>query len=1055
MKQTILFLLFILCSLTVSAQGIKINGVVTSADDGQSLPGVSVTVKGTTTGTMTGLNGAYAISAPENSTLVFSFVGMKTQEFPVKTSTTINVVMEFNVEYFDEVVVIGYGVQKKSVVSAAISRVTVDELENTSPTRVEDILKGKVSGVQITQSSGQPGADSKVRIRGIGTTNNSEPLYIVDGMMVSGGIDYLNPVDIQSVEILKDAASAAIYGARAANGVVLVTTKGGAIGKATINYDFSYGWQNPWRKKEVLNATEYMTIMNEAAINDGNSPKYTPEQIASAGVGTDWQDKTFYYNAPVQSHQVSINGGTEKVSYFLSLGYFDQAGIVGGNFDKSNYKRWSIRSNNTYNVFEADDRSFLNNIKLGMNVGYSRTKSSSIEANSEYGSVLGSALTFDPTVPVYATDPDAVLAAHPYAVTDAAGNVFSIPPSGFQEIANPVAMLNSPSKGIGNSDKFVSTFWGELNILNGLKFKSSYGVDLAFWGNDGYTFPYFLASQGKDIDQSSVYSNLHRGIRWQLENVLTYTKTIAEKHNLTFLVGQSASEYTSRHLYGDDYDLLETDPNKANIDYAIADRDDERVAGGTDGVSAETSASYFGRLDYNYDEKYMVQATVRRDGSSNFGPQNKWGLFPSVSLGWNVSNESFMESRPDWFNSMKIRASWGKNGNDRIGAFKYTSLMDGGQNYYFGSGEFSLMQYGSSPARIPNPYVKWEESEQIDIGFDSRFFNDALVFGFDYFKKTTNGMLKEQPIPDYVGKSAPFANVGDMENWGLEFELGYKMEVSDFTFNILANASYLQNKLINLGNASGEQIYQSAGASGVGDYVKGMNGEVYPFFYGFLTDGLIQNQTQANEYNIKYGEKAQPGDVIFRDIAGAVDENGNDGPDGLITDADRTKIGKGMPDWTFGLSLSADWKGFDLGMFFQGSLGNDIFDFSQRGDITAMNRPAWILDRWIGEGTSNRIPRMTAVNENRNWRASDLYIKDGSFLRLKTMQLGYTLPGQITKKASIQKLRIYIAGENLLTYTSYDGFEPEIASGDYTTIGIDRGVYPQSRTISLGANITF
>jgi len=1055
MKQTILFLLFILCSLTVSAQGIKIKGVVTSADDGQLLPGVSVTVKGTTTGTMTDINGAYAINAPENSTLVFSFVGMKTQEFPVTTSTKIDVVMEFNVAYFDEVVVIGYGVQKKSVVSAAISRVTVDDLENTSPTRVEDILKGKVSGVQITQSSGQPGADSKVRIRGIGTTNNSEPLYIVDGMMVGGGIDYLNPVDIQSVEILKDAASAAIYGARAANGVVLVTTKGGAIGKATINYDFSYGWQNPWRKKEVLNATEYMTIMNEAAINDGNSPKYTPEQIASAGVGTDWQDKTFYYNAPVQSHQVSINGGTEKVSYFLSLGYFDQAGIVGGNFDKSNYKRWSIRSNNTYNVFEADDRSFLNNIKLGMNVGYSRTKSSSIEANSEYGSVLGSALTFDPTVPVYATDPDAVLAAHPYAVTDAAGNVFSIPPSGFQEIANPVAMLNSPSKGIGNSDKFVSTFWGELNILNGLKFKSSYGVDLAFWGNDGYTFPYFLASQGKDIDQSSVYSNLHRGIRWQLENVLTYTKTIAEKHNLTFLVGQSASEYTSRHLYGDDYDLLETDPNKANIDYAIADRDDERVAGGTDGVSAETSASYFGRLDYNYDEKYMVQATVRRDGSSNFGPQNKWGLFPSVSLGWNVSNESFMESRPDWFNSMKIRASWGKNGNDRIGAFKYTSLMDGGQNYYFGSGEFSLMQYGSSPARIPNPYVKWEESEQIDIGFDSRFFNDALVFGFDYFKKTTNGMLKEQPIPDYVGKSAPFANVGDMENWGLEFELGYKMEVSDFTFNILANASYLQNKLINLGNASGEQIYQSAGASGVGDYVKGMNGEVYPFFYGFLTDGLIQNQTQANEYNIKYGEKAQPGDVIFRDIAGAVDENGNDGPDGLITDADRTKIGKGMPDWTFGLSLSADWKGFDLGMFFQGSLGNDIFDFSQRGDITAMNRPAWILDRWIGEGTSNRIPRMTAVNENRNWRASDLYIKDGSFLRLKTMQLGYTLPGQITKKASIQKLRIYIAGENLLTYTSYDGFEPEIASGDYTTIGIDRGVYPQSRTISLGANITF
>lgn len=1057
MKQTILILLFVLCSLAVSAQGLQIKGVVTSADDGQLLPGVSVSVKGTTTGTMTDINGSYSINAPANSTLVFSFVGMKTQEIPVTAGTTVNVVMAYDVAFIDEVVVIGYGVQKKSVVSAAISRVTVEDLDNASPTRVENILKGKVSGVQITQSSGQPGSDSKVRIRGVGTVNNSEPLYIVDGMMVGGGIDYLNPVDIQSVEILKDAASAAIYGARAANGVVLVTTKTGQIGKATINYDFSYGWQNPWKKKELLDATEYMTLMNEADVNDGTMLNYTPEQIAAAGKGTDWQDKTFYYNAPIQNHQVSINGGTDKVSYFLSLGYFDQAGIVGGNYDKSNFKRWSIRSNTTYNVYETNDRSFLNNLKLGMNVGYSRTKSSSIETNSEYGSVLGSALAFDPTIPVYATNPEVVLAEHPNAVKDAAGNVYSIPPSGFQEIANPVAMLNSPSKGVGNSDKFVSTFWGELNILSGLKFKSSYGVDLAFWGNDGYTFPYFLATQGKDIIQSSVYSNLHRGIRWQLENTLTYTKTFAGKHNLTLLLGQSASEYTARHLYGDDYDLLETDPNKANIDYAIADRDLERVAGGTDdGASAERSASYFGRLDYNYDEKYMIQATVRRDGSSNFGPKNKWGIFPSVSVGWNVTNEAFMEARPDWLSSLKIRASWGMNGNDRIGPFKYTSLMNGGQNYYFGSGEFSIMQYGSSPARIPNPFVKWESSEQIDLGFDARFFNDALTFGFDYFKKVTNGMLKEMPIPAYVGKSAPWGNVGDMENWGLEFEAGYRMKINEVTFHVLANASYLQNKVITLGNASGDDSHQTAGAAGVGEFVKSKNGEVYPYFYGYLTDGLLQNQEQANEYNAKYsGEKAQPGDVIFRDIAGAVDANGNVIPDGLITPADQTKIGKGMPDMVFGLTLSADWKGFDINMFFQGSIGNDIFDLSQRGDITNMNRPAWILDRWIGEGTSNRIPRMTATNANRNWRSSDLYIKDGSFVRLKNMQLGYTLPDQITKKVSVQKLRIYVAAENLLTFTGYDGFDPEIASGDWTTIGIDRGIYPQSRTISLGANITF
>jgi hypothetical protein len=353
---------------------------------------------------------------------------------------------------------------------------------------------------------------------------------------------------------------------------------------------------------------------------------------------------------------------------------------------------------------------------------------------------LGSALAFDPTVPVYATDPASVLALHPYAVKDKAGNVFSIPPSGFQEIANPVAMLNAPSNGQGNADKIVSTFWGELSIMDGLKYKASYGVDLAFWGNDGYTFPYFLATQGKDVTQSSVYSNMHRGFTWQVENVLTYTKTIAEKHNLTVLLGQSAKKYTLRELYGDDYDLLETDPNKANIDYAIAARTLERVSGGTGGFSARTLASYFGRVDYNYNERYIFQATVRRDGSSNFGASHKWGIFPSVSLGWNVTNEAFMTSRPEWISNLKLRASWGKNGNENIGAFQYTSLMDGGQNYYFGSGSLSTMQYGSSPSKIANPNVKWEESEQLDLGFESSFFKSAFTFGFDYFKKKTNGM---------------------------------------------------------------------------------------------------------------------------------------------------------------------------------------------------------------------------------------------------------------------------------------------------------------------------
>lgn len=1049
MRKTLGILFLMMWTTLLFAQEVTVTGKVTFQSDGDPIPGVSVVQKGTTNGTITDVDGNYSLTLPEGETIAFSFIGMETIEV-IADQTTINVAMNETFTDLDEVVVVGYGVQKKSVVTAAISSVSSEDLESSKPSRIEDVLKGKVSGVQITQSSGQPGSDSKVRIRGVGTINNSEPLYIVDGMAVGGGINYLNPTDIESVEVLKDAASAAVYGARAANGVILVTTKSGKAGDAKINYDFSYGWQNPWKKKSVLNAEEYMVIMNESLLNDGNAPRYTQDEIANAGEGTDWQDETFYYDAPVQNHQVSISGGNEKSTYFVSFGYFSQDGIVGGNYGRSNYDRYSVRANNTYEVFSAD-RLFLNNLKVGVNAGYSRIVSSGIETNSEYGSVLGSAITFNPLVPVYATDPDQVLADHPTAVTDSEGRVYSVPPSGFQEIANPVAMLDAPTGSDDNSDKIVSSFWAELDVVEGLKFKSSYGVDLAFWGGDGYEFEHFLATQGKELTRSHVYSNMHRGFTWQVENTLTYNKSINDRHNFTLLLGQSAQEYTYRNLYGDDYDLLENNPDKAVIDYAIADRDDERVAGGTGGFSAESLASYFGRIDYNFDEKYMIQATVRRDGSSRFGSENKWAIFPSVSLGWNVTNEGFLDGRPDWFDYLKIRASWGQNGNQSIGNFAYTSLMDGNQNYYFGSGDYSTMQYGASPARIANPDLIWEESEQIDIGFDARFFNSSIVFGFDYFKKTTNGMLMEQPIPAYVGKGAPLANAGDMENSGLEFELNHKGNFGELNYNVGLNASYLQNKLIDMGNESGEQIYEDAGATGVGAYVKGENGEVFPYFYGYRVDGIIQNAEEAAAYNSTYGQNALPGDVRFMDIAGGEDG----GPDGKINDADRTKIGKGMPDWTFGLNINADWRNFDLSMFFQGAYGNDIFDYSVRGDVPAMNRPSWILDRWTGEGTSNWLPRMTRENANGNWRSSELYIKDGSYVRLKNIQLGYSLPGQLLQSLAIERLRFFVSAENLLTLTEYDGFDPEIASGGYTTIGVDRGIYPQARTISVGANITF
>ncbi|WP_029902754.1 TonB-dependent receptor [Prevotella sp. 10(H)] len=1050
--KLLLILPLFLSSLAVSGQTFGVRGTVTDAPTGETLIGVSVAEKGTTNGVMTDIDGQYTINVQSGATLVFSYVGYVTQEIKV-TGETLDIVMGPSPQILDEVIVVGYGVQKKSVTTAAISSIKADDLGKMSPTRVENVLKGQVSGVQITTNSGQPGSESKVRIRGTGTTNNSDPLYIVDGMAVSGGISNLNPTDIASVEILKDAASAAVYGARAANGVILITTKSGVQGKTKINYDFSYGFQNPWKKKSVLNAEQYMIIRNEMRVNGGETLLYSGDQITAArngqSVNTDWQDEVFNDNAPVVSHQISVSGGNDKISYFLSLGYFDQDGIIGGNYGMSNYNRWSIRSNNTYEVLNAEkERNFLNKVKVGTNISYARAKSVGVPGgvNSEFGSVLGSAIGQSPLVSVYANDDDAaaILAAHPTAVINKnTGRVFSLPPDGFQEIVNPLALLNRPERTKNNEDKIIGTFFVEVDVLKGLKFKSTYGFDLAFWGADAYRYPYYLSDMTKAETDVLSYasSQMNRSYTWQLENTLTYNFTLADKHNFSLLAGQSAQKYKRRYLYGQDFDLISFDPHMAVINAGTARRDDERTEGYTE---MSTLASYFGRIDYNFNEKYMLQATVRRDGSSKFGPNNKWGVFPSFSLGWNLMNEEFMANiKPQWFDMAKFRVSWGVNGNQNIESFGYAALLESGQNYYFGTGKGEHMYSGASSGRIPNPDLKWEESKQTDIGIDTRFFKGALSFTFDYFHKKTTGMLKEQPIPSYVGKKAPWANAGTMTNSGVEFDLGYRFAVGDFNFAVNANASYVKNKLIDLGTPTGEESWGNSGASGVENFIYAKNGMVWPFFYGWKTDGILQNQAEADEYNNKYGTSAVPGDVRFANLNN----------DNAIDDKDRTMIGKGAPDWTYGLTINVDWKDFDFTAFFQGVTGSDIFDISQRADIPGINRPSWILDRWAGEGTSNKIPRVTSKDINRNWRVSDLYVKSGDYCRLKNIQLGYTLPVAITKKASIERLRLFVGAENLLTFTKYkDGFDPEIGDGNQ---GVDKGIYPQSRTITFGASITF
>lgn len=1048
-KGIIPLLCLLLFPTLVFAQRLTVNGQVKDTQ-GEPITGANVAIKGTTTGTITDLDGMFSIpDVEQGSILEISFIGYLAQTVKASDNNPLSIILKEDNQALDEVIVIGYGVQKKSVVTASIARVSADDLSTTAPVRVDNALKGLASGVQVTTTNGQPGSGAKIRIRGIGTINNSDPLYIVDGMAIDGGIDYLNPNDIASIEVLKDAASGAVYGARAANGVVLVTTKSGKEGKVKVTYDFSFGWQRPWKERELLNGTQYVTLMNEASNYAGEGNMY--DNPAQYGAGTNWQKETFNYNAPVQNHQVSVSGASEKINYFLSLGYYNQEGIVGGDYDRSNYKRLSMRSNTTYTMFdESKNRKWLNKMVIGVNAAYSRIKNSGIETNSLTGSALGNAMFLSPLMGVYADDEAAMYKQYAEEIKQYgdlvrdknSGRLVTIPGKDFNEISNPLGYLSLPGE-INNSDKFVANFYAELSIWDNLKFKTSYGADLAFWGKDGWDRAYYLAVNSHN-DKSKVWSEMNRGCTWQLENILTYDKTFGA-HSFAVVLGQSAKKYTGRKIGGDAYDMIAELGDKANLDFTsgLASDGKRDIYGGL--FDPATLASYFGRISYNYDERYMLQMTVRRDGSSNFGPNNKWATFPSVSLGWNITNESFMEKRPDWLTSTKLRLSWGKNGNENIGAFRYMANVATGNNYVFGGGSNQQILMGSKPSGTPNPDLKWEESEQYDAGLDFGFLDNALTFSVDYFKKKTNGMLKEMSIPSYLGESKPWGNVGKMENSGVEVDLGYKFGSGDWNFKIGGNISYLKNKLINLGNSDGFEMKDNVHQ--LGNVSRAENGEVYPYFYGYKTGGIFQNQAQIDAYVNNKGEKlqpnAEPGDVIFIDTD----------KDGKINDSDRTKIGKGTPDWTYGLNFQASWKDIDFSMLIAGSIGNDIFDATRRLDLRYVNLSGEMMDRWHGEGTSNSVPRFTWTNKNENYRVSDLYIKNGSYMRLKNIQLGYTLPKTLTSKVFISSLRVYVAAENLLTLTGYKGFDPEISYD--ASSGIDRGIYPQARTFTVGLNLNF
>ncbi|MBP5488583.1 MAG: TonB-dependent receptor [Bacteroidales bacterium] len=1028
-----------------SAFAQTVSGVVQDPS-GEPVIGAAVVVKGTSNGTVTGLDGEWTLSGvPAGAELVVSSIGYVTKT--VAASDAALIVLEEDSIMLEDVVVVGYGVQKKSVVTAAIAKVGSDELGKTAPVRVDNALKGLAAGVNVTSSSGQPGAAARIRVRGTGTINNSDPLYIVDGMPIEGGIDYLNPSDIESIEVLKDAASGAVYGARAANGVILVTTKKGTKGDARINYEFSYGLSSPWKKLDVLNASQYAMMINEGMMEAGMAPKYSTD-YASYGEGTDWQDEIFYYNAPQSQHELSVSGASDKVNYYMSLGYLSQDGIVGGNKGRSNYDRLTLRSNTTYEVMDKTaERDFLNKFTLGSNLSYAYITSTGIATNSTYGSPLGSAVALSPILNVYATDEEAAKQISDYGAElmlyGPNGKMYTIPGGSYNEMVNPVAALSLPGSK-GWSHKFVGGFSGELQVIEGLKFRSAIGLDLSFWGSDSYSDVYYLTDAQK-ITESYASSESARSLVWQVENTLTYSKTFG-KHSITALMGQSAKASNGSYL-GASSKFLK-DINKPYINYTNGlQADGDRNGWGAPYVQAKL-ASYFARLSYNYGERYMAEVTVRRDGSSRFGANNHWATFPSVSLGWNLWKEDFMQGVIPELSNAKLRVSWGQNGNENIGDFGYTVLTEGNNNYIFGTGESEAI--GVKASGLANQSLRWETSTQTDLGLDLGFFANKLTFTVDYYNKLTDGMLMTMPIPSYVGESKPIGNVGLMSNSGVEFELGYKYSIGDWNFRIGGNATYLKNKLIKLGNDTGWANYD--GFQGTGTISRAENGYPFPFFYGYKTDGVFQNAAEVAAYtwtDPKTGTVSQiqptavAGDVRFQDL--------ND--DGKIDDDDRAYIGKGTPDWTFGLNVQASWKGFDFSMLIQGVAGVQVFDCTRRTDIMSVNLPSYMLQRWVGEGSSNKYPRFV-VGDTKNWVSSDLYVYDGSYARIKNVQLGYTLPESLVRKALISDVRVYIAAENLLTLTPYHGFDPEISSGG-TSLGIDYGVYPQARTFTAGVSVAF
>lgn len=1003
---SVLLLICSWCCLFAQQSAVTIKGVVTDSQTGETIIGASVVQKGTTNATVTDIDGTYSINVPLNSTLVFSYVGYTPQEIRVVTASDgLDVKLRENAE-LEEVVVIGYGVQKKSLVTGAITSISAKDLGQTGLMRADQAMQGRVPGVTVMNNSGQPGAAVSIRIRGAGTNNSTDPLYVVDGFIM-GNIESLNPSDIESMEVLKDAASAAIYGAQGANGVVLLTTKKGKDGENRIEYSGSYGIQNPRRYLDLLDATAYARIQNESAYNSGKPLPYTEKQISEFGKGTDWQREIANKNAPITNHQLSFLGGNKKSLYNASLSYFMQEGIFAPG--KSKYERYTARLNFESNYFNGL-------LKIGTNSDVSHVSRQSIASNQGNAGPISSAINIDPITPVYDSEGD--FAVSPYVAT---------------EVVNPVARIYYTH---GSSSYTRINLMGFAQLAyKGFTLRTNLNEVIHYDESRGYT-PLYRLNSSNFTNDTGVSKSMAQNFYYNNDNTLTYANKI-NAHNFSAMIGNSVRKGNGTDVSASKQGLLYDDPEYAYI--ALAKKQGSDGAGG--GAFKQAFVSYFGRVSYDFDNRYMMTATYRIDGSYRFGPNNRYGHFPSISAGWNVTNEKFMQNI-QWLNMLKARISWGQTGNDALDDWQYVSTISTwGKTYYFGN---DVQYVGAAPGRTANPDLKWETSEQLNIGFDARFLKDFTTT-IDLYRKTTKDLLVIIPAPMSTGNLPPWGNAGSVRNQGIEFSLGYSKNFKDFSFQVNGNVSYNQNKVIAVGNENG---YITGGSVIQMQNLLMMEpGQPIGYFYLQKTLGVFQNQAQIDNYKNAEGKviqpKAKPGDLIFKD------KNG----DGVIDVLDREYCGSPHPKFNYGLSISAKYKNIDLNMFWTGLAGHKIFNGLRRWDLQTSNFQTTVMNRWHGEGTSNSYPRVTSDDQNGNFTtASDFFLEDASFVRLKDISLGYTF-NQL-KKLNIRQCRIYVSALNLLTFTKYTGYEPEVTGGVLGQ-GLDRGVYPQPKTFTVGLNLSF